>query len=165
MTQEQKNALQNLRDDYLTALNDLSIDFVRDRALSDGDYISDSFSEYADSAISIYCSDQHNYYIDHSEECEDALLELYDPESLADIVKKEGLYSLCCKAGVAGAYLENERQLYEDQEGITKILIIDYCLNCDIYLTEEQIEELASEDLNCWDDYAEKVNELIKEGE
>lgn len=163
MTQEQKNNLQNLRDDYLTALNSISSDFVDDRALSDSSYISDSFTEYADSAVSIYYTDQHNYYVEHSEECENALLELYDPESLADIIKKEGLYNLTCKAGAVGAYMENERELYEDQEGITKILIIDYCLNCDIYLTEEQIEEIASNDFDRWDDYAEEINKTIKE--
>lgn len=163
MTEKEKNYLYELRDNYLTALNAISIDFVGERALSDSDYISDSFTEYADSAISIYYKDQHDYYMENTEECERALLELYDPDSIADIIKKQGLYYLDCKAGAVGAFVKNENDLYEDQNGITKILIIDYCLNCDIYLTEEQIEEIASQDLNRWDDYADLVNESIKE--
>lgn len=163
MTQEQKNNLQELRDSYLSKINDLSIDFVNDHALSDDSYISDSFTEYADGAVSVYYTDQHNYYVEHSEECESALLELYDPQSIADIIKNEGLYHLNCKAGAIGAYCENERQLYEDEDNILKALIVDYCLNCDIYLTEEQIEEIALNSFERWGDYADQVNELIKE--
>ena len=163
MTQEQKNNLKNLRDDYLCAMNAISSDFTDDHALSDSSYISDSITEYADSAVSIYYVDQHNYYVDHSDECESALLEFYDPESIAQIIKNEGLYYLNCKTGAVGAFVKNEEQLNEDKEGIIKILIIDYCLNCDIYLTEEQIEEIALNDFDRWDDYAEQVNETIKE--
>lgn len=158
MTQEQKQTLEQMREGFYDYMNSISQDFVNDSALSDGAYISDLFSEYADGAISVYYRDQHNYYVDHSEECENALLELYDGDSLAEMIKKEGLYNLCCKAGVCGAYLENLNNLEDDRENIIKILIIDYCLNVDKFLCLEQIEEIASNDFDRLDDYREEIN-------
>lgn len=163
MTQEQKTLLEGMRAGAYDYMNSLSQDFVNDHALSDSCYISDAITEYADGAISVYYRDQYNYYVDHSEECENALLELYDGDSIAQLVKSEGLYNLCCKAGVCGAFQENERELYDDIEKIKICLIIDYCLNCDIFLTAEQIEEIAQNDFDRFDDYADQVNEIIKE--
>lgn len=162
MTQEQKTILENLRSSYYENMNSLSQDFANDRALSDSAYISDAITEYADGAISIYYTDQYNYYVEHSEECENALLELYDGDSIAQLVKSEGLYNLCCKAGVCGAFQENERQLYDDLENIKICLIIDYCLNCDIFLTAEQIEDIAQNDFDRFDDYCDAINEVIE---
>ena len=48
MTQEQKNYLNNLRDDFNSTINAIRSDFVDERALSDSGYMSDSFTEYAD---------------------------------------------------------------------------------------------------------------------
>lgn len=163
MTEQEKQILEQMRAESYALLNDISKDFTDDRALSDSDYISDSFTEYADSAISIYYKDQYNYYVDHSEECENALLELYDKDSLADIIKKEGLYNLCCKAGACGAFMENERQLYDDLANIKVCLIIDFLLNINEYLKPSDIEEIADLDLDRWDDYADQVNEKLKE--
>ena len=163
MTEQQKTILQNQRVETYALLNDISKDFADERALSDSDYISDSFTEYADSAVSIYYTDQYNYYVDNSEQCENALLELYDKDSLADMIKKEGLYNLCCKAGACGAFMENERELYDDLLNIKVCLIIDYLLNINEYLELADIEEIAEQDLDRWDDYADQVNEKIKE--
>ena len=162
MTQEQKTRLEDLRSCLYIKLNSISSDFVDDRALSDSAYISDSFTEYADSATSIYYSDQHNYYVEHSDECESALLEFYDPQSLADFVKDNGLYYLCCKAGAIGEYVKNESELYEDREEIIKCLIIDYLLNTDQYLDMSDIEEIAEEDLDRFSDYCDKISEKIQ---
>ena len=163
MTQEQKQTLEQMGEGFYDYMNSISQDFANDHALSDGAYISDLFSEYADGAISIYYRDQYNYYVDHSEECENALLELYDGDSLAEMIKTEGLYNLCCKAGVCGAYLENLNELEDDRESIIKILIIDFCLNTDKFLNLEQIEEIASNDYDRLDDYCEEINNI--EGE
>lgn len=163
MTEQQKTILQDQRAETYALLNDISKDFADERALSDSDYISDSFTEYADSAVSIYYRDQYNYYVDNSEQCENALLELYDRDSLADIIKKEGLYNLCCKAGACGAFMENERELYDDLLNIKVCLIIDYLLNINEYLELADIEEIAEQDFDRWDDYADQVNEKIKE--
>lgn len=161
MTIQEKEILNELRDSYISTINSISSDFINDRALLDSDYISDSFSEYADGATSIYYSDQWNYYVDNSSKCEDALLEFYDPDSIADLIKKEGLYHLCCKAGALGQYVENESELYEDEEKIKRCLIIDYLLNINEYLDPSDIEEIAQEDFDRWDDYADLVNKKI----
>ena len=163
MTEQQKQILEQMRAESYALLNDISKDFVDDRALSDSDYISDSFTEYADGAISIYYVDQHNYYVEHSEECEDALLELYDGDSLAQMIKKEGLYRLCCHAGVCGEFRKHETNLYDDIENIKICLICDYLLNINEYLKPSDIEEIADLDLDRWDDYADQVNEKLKE--
>ena len=164
MTEQQKTILQNQRAETYALLNDISKDFADERALSDSDYISDSFTEYADSAVSFYYSDQHAYFLEHSDKCEEALLELYDPNSIADDIKNNGLYYLCCKAGACGAFMENERELYDDLLNIKVCLIIDYLLNINEYLELADIEEIAEQDLDRWDDYAEQVNEKNKRG-
>ena len=163
MTEQEKTILQTMRQESYALLSDISKDFVDDSALSDSDYISDSFTEYADGAISIYYSDQHDYYLENSEECENALLELYDGDSLAQMIKKEGLYNLCCHAGVCGMFRKNESDLYDDIENIKVCLICDYLLNINEYLKPSDIEEIAEQDLDRWDDYADQVNEKIKE--
>lgn len=163
MTEQQKTILQDQRAETYALLSDISKDFADERALSDSDYISDSFTEYADSAVSIYYRDQYNYYVDNSEQCENALLELYDKDSLADMIRKEGLYNLCCKAGACGAFMKNESDLYDDLLNIKVCLIIDYLLNINEYLELADIEEIAEQDLDRWDDYAYQVNEKIKE--
>lgn len=90
--------------------------------------------------------DQWNYYKDHSDECESALLELYDSESIANEIKSEGLYYLCCKAGLCGMYNENYQELSEDEENIKKLLVIRYLLKNDIYnLTTNELSELLDE--------------------
>ncbi len=76
MTEQQKTILQNARAETYALLNSISSDFVDERALSHSNCISDSFTEYADSAVSIYYSDQHAYFLEHSGKCEEALLEL-----------------------------------------------------------------------------------------
>ena len=165
MTQEQKDNLKRIRDDYYSKMGAFAQDYADERALSESCYISDDFTEYADSATSIYYSDQRAYYNDHAQECEDALLELYDSDSIADYIKKNGLDGLICHAGALGEYRANETALYEDQENITYCLIIDYLLNTDQYLEFVDIEEIASEDLDRWSDYCDLINEKVKEGE
>lgn len=163
MTREQKKTLEQMREGFYNYMNNISQDFANDHALSDGAYISDLFTEYADGAISIYYKDQYNYYVDHSGECENALIELYDGDSLAEMIKKDGLYNLCCKAGVCGAYLENLNMLEDDRDNIIKVLIIDYCLNTDKFLNLEQIEDIALNDCDCLFDYCDEINNI--EGE
>ena len=162
MTEKQKFELQNLRGLYAGAIYFLSLDFVNDTALSDDSFISDSFTEYADNAVSIYSSDQFNYFTEHSEECEQALLNYYDPNSIYRIIEKDGLHSLCCRAGAVGAYEKNLEQLTEDQEKITRILIIDFLLNTNIYLSFEDIEEIASYECDTWSEYCDIINEKTK---
>lgn len=148
-------------------MNDYSLDFVSDYEIDSSSYLSDAFTEWADNNISVYYSDQFNYYEEHATECEDALLELYDGESIADKIKKEGLYNLCCLAGVCGQYNEITGQLYEDEESIKKLLVIRYLIKNDIYiLTDEKLEKLLEEvelaNINRINDLLDIVNEYLE---
>lgn len=125
-----KSYLQQILTDLLSNIYDFSEDFVNNYSIScnGSQYLSDLFSEASDSALSIYYTDQYNYWSENSEDCENSLLALYDSETLADIIKREGLYRLCCLAGSCGAYDKNISQLYEDEEQIIKSLYIKYLL-------------------------------------
>ena len=161
MTNEQKRILENYREDQIAIMNYISCDFVNDYSLTSGCYVSDSITEYADNAISVYLKDQHNYFLENSEECEAALLEYYDSDSIASLIKNEGLYNLCCRAGACGAFMKNSNDLYDDIERIKICLIIDYLLNIDKFLDPEQIHEIAACDFDVLDDYADEVNETL----
>lgn len=141
-----------------------ALDFVGDYSLEDIRYLSDCFHEFTDKSISVYYSDQFKYYEEHPTESEDALLELYDGESIADKIKKEGLYNLCCLAGVCGEYNEITSELYEDEENIKKLLVIRYLIKNDIYnLTDEQITEILEEAESCDSDRLDSILDLINE--
>lgn len=112
--------------DIIENLNDISRDFVNDNDLEQIDYLSDLFHEEADNKTSVYYADQRDYYNNHPQECENALLELYDKDSLADIIKNEGLDSLICKAGACGEYEANLADLYEDEDEIKEALTLKY---------------------------------------
>lgn len=121
--------------DILTKLeetmNSSSIDFVNDYSINNNEnqYLSDLITEYADSSISIYYVDQYNYWNDHTDDCEQALLDLYDAETLKDIIKSQGLYNLCCTAGVCGQFNNIERELYDDIDNICKCLLLNYMID------------------------------------
>lgn len=112
--------------DIMDNLNPISHDFVNDNSLEQINYLSDAFSECADNETSLYYSDQRDYFNDHPQECENALLELYDKDSLADIIKNEGLDSLICKAGACGEYEANLSDLYENEDEIKEALTLKY---------------------------------------
>lgn len=144
--QEIKTLLENIKNELEQEMNNYSLDFVSDYEADSSSYLSDAFTEWADNSISVYCYDQFKYYEEHATECEDALLELYDKESIADTIKKQGLYSLCCLAGVCGEYNEITGDLYEDEESIKKLLVVRYLLKHDLFnLTAEQLTEMLDE--------------------
>ena len=149
MTQEEqnnKNLLETIKKELEESSNDSTLDFLGDYALEDIKYISDCFHEFADNYISVYYCDQFKYYEEHTSECEDALLELYDGDSIVDKIKKEGLYNLCCLAGVCGQYNEITGELYEDEENIKKLLVIRHLLKHDIFLfNEEELTDILDQ--------------------
>ena len=141
-----KEKLFSIKETIEKECNDYSLDFVSDYEADDSSYLSDAFTEWADNDISIYYSDQFKYYEENPSECEDALLELYGGESIADKIKKDGLYSLCCLAGVCGQYNEITGDLYEDEEQIKKLLVVRYLIKHDLYnLSDEELDELLDE--------------------
>lgn len=139
-----KKYLNELKEELLENMNGASIDFINDydNALNSNYYLSDIINEFADNSISVYYSDQFNAYEEDPTAAEDSLLELYDGDSIIDIIKKEGLYNLCCKAGVCYEYKRITGELYEDEDNIKKLFIINYLLDNDIPLTREKIDAL-----------------------
>lgn len=159
-----KERLEGIKRDLEEGLYDISLDFVSDYSIEDDHYISDLFSEYADSVVSVYSYDQHNYFLDHSSDCEDALLELYDGDSLANMIKDKGLYELCCLAGVCGEYRQNYNMLSEDEENIKKLLIIRYLLKNDIFtLSTQQLSDLLDDAADCDNDKTSDLLELVNQ--
>lgn len=171
MENEIKELLENIKKELEETANDSTLDFVSDYEADSSAYLSDAFTEWADNSISVYYSDQFKYYEEHATECEDALLELYDGDSIAKKIKRDGLYSLCCLAGVCGEYNEITGELYQDEETIKKLLVVRYLLKYDIYnLTAEQVAEMLEEveaaNINRIDDLKDIIDNYIeKEGE
>lgn len=172
--EESKNYLEEIKKDLESESSNSALDFVGDYSLDCLHYLSDAIHEFADGQISVYYSDQFKYYEEHPTECEDALLELYDGESIANTIKKEGLYNLCCLAGVCGEYNEITGELYNDEENIKKLLIIRHLLKNDIFLLDKkQIDDLLSEceysqlDEGCqlMDLINSKLEEIAEQGE
>ena len=159
-----KERLEGIKRELEEGLNSISLDFLGDHDLTDSSYLSDAFTEYADGATSIYYSDQRAYFNEHSTECEDALLELYDGESLAKIIKEQGLDSLLCLAGACGEYNANYADLSEDEENIKKLLVIRWLLKNDIFtLEEEELAELLDEAADYHNDRISDLLDLVNE--
>lgn len=125
-----KTQIQEMKQSLFEKMNDLSIDFVGDYSITKhaNNYIGDAFSEYADGAISLYTSDQLNYFSNNIDACTDALLELYDANELAETIRRDGLIELERIAGVSGAYRANYDQLSSDEKNIYRCLLLDYIL-------------------------------------
>ena len=135
--------------------SDRALDFVSDYSLenNENDYLGDLFNEFADNNTSIYYYDQRKFFKEHTTECEDALLELYDGDFIAEKIKKEGLDSLLCFAGAIGEYNSIYNELSQDEENIKKLLVVRYLIKNDFFAfpDRESIEELLSEAENCDD--------------
>ena len=148
MTKTMLELIAKTKADIIENLNDISRDFVNDTSLKQIDYLSDAFSECADTFTSLYYSDQRDYFNNHPQECENALLELYGDDTLANIIKNEGLDSLICKAGACGIYQANLSDLYEDEDEILEALTLEYLEErADDFpsLTESQLSDLLDE--------------------
>lgn len=154
--------LKQLKEDIASSLSDNSKDFISDYSLENIHYLSDYFHEYADGNVSIYYNEQRNYYYEHSEECDDALLNYgYD---LAKEIKERGLDGLICFAGMLGEYEEIYAELSNEVEDILKSLVIDYLLSredCDLISVKQLNEILQEIDYN--EDNAESVKDEIDE--
>ena len=146
-----KKEILNIKELLMEVMNSSSIDFINDYSISNNEsnYLSDLITEFSDRSVSIYYTDQYNYWSDNSTECEDALLELYDSNSLGDIIKNQGLYNLCCTAGVCGWFRKTENELYSDIDNICKCLLLDYVL--------EHFNRYTKKEIN----YIYKLNELL----
>ena len=111
---EIENRIEEIKEelrDLVNSLNDTQLDFFQEQSeeLSDINYLEDRFSEFADNNISVYYSDQEQYYFNNQTSCEIAFrnmgYELKDFETISDMI---------CKAGVCGWYEDILNDLYED---------------------------------------------------
>lgn len=174
-TIQQKNIISELEkyaNELKESMNSISIDFCGDYYIESDAYISDLFCEFADSMTSIYYSDQRDYYYNNTEQCENDLMELYDNDSLAQLIKSEGLDGLLCKAGACGEFMQNERDLYEDQKNIIKVLLINHIIeNIELYkdFTSEELIKVVDDsdcfDYDCFDEYCEYLQKETYEKE
>lgn len=140
--------IKKTKADALENIYSISYDFVNENALENINYIDDCFHETADQMTSVYYAEQKAYFYEHTEECENALLELYGSDSLADIVKREGLEGLLCKAGACGEYEDNLSKLYENEDEIKECLTLEYLEeHADEFpnLTESDLADLLNE--------------------
>ena len=164
--QENKKDLLFVKKALEEICNDTTLDFLGDYSLENVGYIGDTFHEFSDNNISVYYSDQYNYFVEHSTECEDALLELYDGDFLADKIKHEGLYNLCCFAGVCGQYEKQLQELYTNEAEIKKLLVVRYLLKNDIFLFNlEQLTDILEQAENNQIDEGEELLEIIHNAE
>lgn len=173
MTNREKNIkeLEKIKQELTEQMNGSAFDFSNEQDINYNSYLCDLFHEWADNNTSIYYYDQHKYYEEHPTECEDALLELYDGEFLAQKIKQEGLYNLICFAGAVGEYEAIYNELSQDEENIIKVLAINYLLEHDFALADklarvgnyaELLEEVAELGADRLTDIRDNLYELAK---
>ena len=155
--------LKAKRDDLSNSVSAVAQDFVDSYEATSSAYICDAFQEFADSQTSVYYSDQRRYYNEHSSDCEDALMELYDPDGLAAIIKESGIDGLLCKAGAVGECMALENDLNSDFEKIKIILALDYIIEHGLLFNEERLSDLMLEleDID-QDDYTDAIRDAIE---
>lgn len=155
--------LEALKKELENIMNDSSIDFVNDYAIENNSYLCDAFTEFSDNRVSVYYSDQREFYFNNRELCNDALIEFgYD---LNDFIK-EGydLDDLICKAGAVGEYQKNYCELSEDEEEIKKLLVINYLIENEITtIDEETINNIINEDIEIINDLKDLIDEELEE--
>lgn len=137
--------LKDLYYETLEKVDNLSQDFISDYSLEGNHYLGDLFSEYADGAISVYCRDQHNFYIDNEDWCNQCLEEFYSNEDLGRLIKDKGVDGFIEHAGAVGWYEKNYHTLSSDSEEIQIALVIKYLIN---NFSEEQLSTISEDKLN-----------------
>lgn len=105
--------------------NDISVDFCADRGASESAYICDAFSEYADSRVDIYTADLWKWAAENYEYIDEARAEFGAGADILDDLR-------------AGQFLQNERALYEDIDGIKEDLARQYINNVLINIEAEE---------------------------
>lgn len=100
-------------------------------------YIEDAISECADAAVDIYYEDLKNYYFDHEEECTNALKELGYEMSQFDTLS-DAMY----KGAQCAEFQEYEQEAYDELDNIYAVHAINYILDNNIKVTNEQLYEI-----------------------
>lgn len=128
--QERVKELKEEIEELESCLNERGQDFYNDYDLQSIEYLSDAFSEFADSRVSIYYSDIEEYYNNHIQESSDALKEFgYNLSDFEDL--EEAMH----KGAQLAEYNEIYREVAENEEIFEQIKEL-----------MEELEELESEE-------------------
>ena len=135
--------MKKLMEEVRGRLSDNAKDYVDNQDIDSDDYFCDSFTEYADNNTSCYYSDQKEFYLEHSSECDEAMSELYSDEDIGRMAREKGIEGLLCEAGKIGEYMNIEQDLENDLLNICKYLALEYIINDGfIAMTEENIKNI-----------------------
>lgn len=128
--EELKEMLEERKEDLKWRMNDLAVDFSADYDLQTSSYFCDLFTEYADSQVDIYASDLFEWAKSNYEYIEEAVEEFGIDSRNFDFLR----------VIQSGQLLYNERQLFEDEEKIVELMVVNYLLE-----NEEEIEKELEE--------------------
>lgn len=111
--------LEELRNNLLEGMNSISKDFAYDYDSNDNEqFISDCFSEYADSQVDIYTSDLLEWVCGNYSYIEDYVNEFGQPE------KFDFIHLIQC-----GQFYKNYQELYEDEVEIKGVIYLNKLLD------------------------------------
>lgn len=124
-----REQLLEKRNILFNKLGGYSQSFESDYETSTTSYLEDLFTEFADNNTSIYYSGQRDFFNENPELCENALLEMYDADSIAEYIRDNGLDGLICHAGALGEYKEIYDELERDRDDILRVMVMDFILD------------------------------------
>lgn len=129
---------------------------ITDYTRATDDYVDDIFSQIADNGVDLYWSG----LIDWLKEYHNAT------DYIEQAVKNQGIDSNnfdFMRLIQAGQYEYNFEQLNDNRHEILLLWCLQYCIDNDIELTDEQIDKVDDEIddyVQCFDDLVEKINEI-----
>jgi hypothetical protein len=132
--------LQELRDNLLKGMHSISKDFAYDYDANDDEqFISDCFTEYADSKVDLYYSDLINWISrENASYIEEYVEEFGMPEN--NNYKKFDFMKLI----QGGQFYKNYKELYEDEVEIKGVIYLNKLLDT---LSEEELNAATTEEL------------------
>lgn len=128
--------LEEKRNDYLLGMNSISKDFAYDYDANDDEqFISDCFSEYADSQVDLYYGDLINWISTQTAK----YIEYYVEEFGMDTKKFDFM-----KLIQGGQWMQNHEQLMQNEAEIKAVIYLNKILNT---LEEEELNAPITEEL------------------
>lgn len=154
MKEELKNEIEEIQQELKQKMNDISIEFATDFDITCSSYLCDAINEYADGLIDIYYSDLLEWAKYNYEYIEMAI------EEFGDVARDNEKHVDFMRTIQQGQYLYNSNMLYEDEEKIVKLMMLNYLKKvADEINFEFDIEELIDE-IAANFDHNERLNDL-----
>lgn len=149
-----KEWLKERKEDLKGGMNDISKDFASDYDLNTSSYFCDLITEYADSQVDLYNYDLIEWFRYNYEYVEQAVAEFGVDERNFDIFR---LFQ-------SGQYLQNTELLYQDEQEIVSLMVVNYLLEneeeIEGELEESELEEMFDE-IKSQFDICERLENLI----